>query len=106
MILFLDFFISVARLALLLVVAVSFHGVSAAGAVPSNTTIGTFGPLNVFQPFANWLYPINESFPVEITLGNASLALYPPLLSPEPSPSSDFSFLSYSSFSLDCPYFV
>jgi len=64
--------ISVVRL--VLVVAVSL--VSAA--VPSNTTIGTFGPLNVYQPLADWLYPINQSFPLEISLGNASLALYFP----------------------------
>ena len=45
-------------------------------AVPSNTTIGTFGPLNVYQPLGDWLYPINQSFPLKINLGNASLALY------------------------------
>jgi hypothetical protein len=53
-------------------------------AVPSNTVIGTFGPLNVYQPFADWLYPINQTFPLEITLGNASLALYHSPLSSRP----------------------
>jgi len=60
---------SVLRLAVVLAVSL----VSAA--VPSNTTIGTFGPLNVYQPLADWLYPINQSFPLNINLGNASLAL-------------------------------
>jgi hypothetical protein len=66
--------LGIIRFVLFFVVA----GVWAAGPPPSNTTIGTFGPLNVYQPFADWLYPINESFPLQITLGNGSLALYAP----------------------------
>src|SRR5271169_37574 len=45
------------------------------GAVPSNTTIGTFGPLISYQPFNDWLYPLNHSIPIRISLGNGSLAL-------------------------------
>jgi hypothetical protein len=48
-----------------------------AGAVPSNTTIGTFGPLVSFQPVDGWIYPINQSVPIELSLGNSSLALSP-----------------------------
>jgi len=43
-------------------------------AVSSNTTIGTFGPLIPYQPFNDWLYPSNQSIPIEISLGNGSLA--------------------------------
>ena len=45
-------------------------------AVPLNTTVGMFGPLSVFQPFENWLYPPNTAIPLCISLGNSSLALY------------------------------
>ena len=48
------------------------------GQVPSNTTVGMFGPLSSFQPFDNWLYPPNTAIPLSISLGNASLALYLP----------------------------
>ena len=48
-----------------------------AGAVPSNTTIGTFGPLVPFQPVDGWIYPLNQSVPIRLSLGNSSLALSP-----------------------------
>jgi hypothetical protein len=43
--------------------------------VPSNTTIGTFGPLISYQPVNEWVYPGDEDIPILISLGNASLAL-------------------------------
>jgi hypothetical protein len=44
-------------------------------AVPANTTIGAFGPLVPYQPFNDWLYPLNQSIPIQLSLGNGSLAL-------------------------------
>src|ERR1700737_1231516 len=46
------------------------------GAVPVDTQIGVFGPLNSFQPVNNWIYPVGPDIPVEISLGNGSLAFY------------------------------
>lgn len=57
-----------------LIVLVSFSLVKAE--VPSNTTIGTFGPLITYQPVSEWVYPENEDIPIFISLGNASLALF------------------------------
>lgn len=45
-----------------------------AAAVPSNTTIGSFGPLVSFQPVDEWVYPLNQSVPIQLSLGNYSLA--------------------------------
>jgi hypothetical protein len=47
----------------------------ATAAVPSNTSIGTFGPLVSFQPVDGWIYPLNESVPIQLSLGNSTLAL-------------------------------
>ena len=53
-----------------------------AGEVPSDTVIGAFGPLASFQPVDGWIYPINQSVPIHLSLGNSSLAL---CLPPPPS---------------------
>jgi len=83
-------------------------------AVPLNTTVGMFGPLSVFQPFENWLYPPNTAIPLSISLGNSSLALYllpvPQYLSsllllPEPSvPSIHVCKLTSSTFGFQLTY--
>jgi len=46
--------------------------VNATGLV--DTQIGTFGPLVAFQPVDNWIYPIGQNIPIELSLGNATLA--------------------------------
>src|SRR5271155_5226129 len=43
--------------------------------VPSNTTVGTFGPFVSYTPVDDWIYPVNQTIPINISLGNASLAL-------------------------------
>jgi hypothetical protein len=65
---------SLARFSLAVVVALQISVV--VGLVPADTQIGTFGPLVSYQPVDNWIYPINEDIPIQISFGNASLALY------------------------------
>jgi len=42
--------------------------------VPDSTEIGTFGPFVPYQPVDNWIYPAGQDIPIQISLGNASLA--------------------------------
>jgi hypothetical protein len=63
-----------ARLSLAFIVALLVSVVS--GLVPSDTQIGMFGALISYQPVDNWIYPVDEDIPIQISLGNASLALY------------------------------
>jgi len=61
-----------ARLSLAVIVALLISVVS--GLVPSDTQIGSFGALVSYQPVDNWIYPVDEDIPIQISLGNASLA--------------------------------
>jgi hypothetical protein len=82
-------------LSLFVLVVLGIVGGGARADVPLNTTVGMFGPLSAYQPFDNWLYPPSTAIPLCISLGNASLALYLPSLSPNSLyPSSGISVIS------------